>query len=157
MDHDEMRPPTLLALPSYLAGHVARIGRRVLVESLAEHDLRLPHFAVLTGLADFGPLAQHDLADRLGLNRSHLVGYLDEIESRGLVGRERDPSDRRRQRVALTEDGCVLVRELQEVARRSQDEFLSVLTESERETLISLMRRVVTADDAAQSLSGQQV
>lgn len=66
------------------------------------HDLRLPHFALLTGLAEFGPLAQHDLADRLGLNRSHLVGYLDEVERRGLVARERDPEDRRRQRVALT-------------------------------------------------------
>jgi len=151
MDHDEMRPPTLLALPSYLAAHVARIGRRVLVEALAEHDLRLPHFAVLAGLSDLGPLAQHDLADRLGINRSHLVGYLDEIARRGLVGRERDSEDRRRQRVTLTEEGRVLVRRLQDIAQRSQEEFLHMLSPSERETLIALMRRVVTADDAAQA------
>jgi DNA-binding MarR family transcriptional regulator len=151
MEDRETRPPTLLALPSYLAGHVARIGRRVLVEALAEHDLRLPHFAVLTGLSDFGPLVQHTLADRLGLNRSHLVGYLDEIERRDLVHRERDPDDRRRQRVALTPPGRTLVRRLQEVAQRSQDEFLGVLSAAERETLISLMRRVVTADDQAQA------
>jgi DNA-binding MarR family transcriptional regulator len=151
MEHDELRPPTLLALPSYLAGHVARIGRRVLVEALAEHDLRLPHFAVLAGLSDFGPLAQHDLADRLGLNRSHLVGYLDEIEGRGLVGRERDPADRRRQRVTLTDSGRALAQRLTVVAQRSQDEFLNVLTEAERATLIKLMRRVVTADDEAQA------
>jgi DNA-binding MarR family transcriptional regulator len=149
MEHCEMRPPTLLALPSYLAGHVARIGHRVLVDALAEHDLRLPHFAVLAGLSDFGPLAQHALADRLGLNRSHLVGYLDEVERRGLVHRERDPDDRRRQRVALTPSGQTLVRRLQKVAHRSQDEFLQVLSESERETLVTLLRRVLTADDAA--------
>jgi DNA-binding MarR family transcriptional regulator len=149
MSPDGIRPPTLLALPSYLASHLAQIGRRVLADALAERGLRLPHFAVLTGLADFGPLAQHDLADRLGLNRSHLVGYLDEVESRGLVGRERDPGDRRRQRVALTEDGSVLAGELLAIARKSQTEFLGVLTEAERATLVDLMRRVVNADDAA--------
>ncbi|GAA3849657.1 MarR family winged helix-turn-helix transcriptional regulator [Amycolatopsis tucumanensis] len=149
MDDRETRPPTLLALPSYLAGHVARIGHRGLVAALAEHDLRLPHFAVLTGLSDFGPLAQHELADRLGLNRSHLVGYLDLLEQRGFVRRERDPADRRRQQAALTEPGLELVRHLQEVAHRSQEESLGVLSAEERRTLVELMRRVVVADDAA--------
>ncbi|NIH79792.1 MarR family winged helix-turn-helix transcriptional regulator [Amycolatopsis viridis] len=145
----ETRPPTLLELPSYLAGHVARIGHRGLVAALAEHGLRLPHFAVLTGLSDFGPLAQHVLADRLGLNRSHLVGYLDLLAERGFVGRERDPQDRRRQRAALTAEGRELVRRLQDLARRSQEESLGVLSTSERRTLVELMRRVVVADDAA--------
>jgi DNA-binding MarR family transcriptional regulator len=149
MSADGIRPPSLLALPSYLASHLAQIGRRGLADALAERGLRLPHFAVLTGLADFGPLAQHDLADRLGLNRSHLVGYLDEVESRGYVARERDPGDRRRQRVALTEDGRTVADELLWLAQESQQEFLGVLTEAERETLIGLMRRVVNADDAA--------
>ncbi|MEV5302135.1 MarR family winged helix-turn-helix transcriptional regulator [Amycolatopsis methanolica] len=117
--------------------------------ALAEHDLRLPHFAVLTGLSDFGPLAQHALADRLGLNRSHLVGYLDLLERRGFVRRERDPADRRRQRAALTESGRELVRRLREVAHRSQEESLGVLSTEERRTLVELMRRVVVADDAA--------
>jgi DNA-binding MarR family transcriptional regulator len=151
MSPDGIRPPTLLALPSYLASHLAQIGRRVLADALAERGLRLPHFAVLTGLADFGPLAQHDLADRLGLNRSHLVGYLDEVERRGLVGRERDPEDRRRQRVTLTDDGHALAGELLALAKRSQREFLGVLSDDERETLVELMRRVVNADDAARS------
>jgi DNA-binding MarR family transcriptional regulator len=147
MDDVEIRPPTLLALPSYLAGTVARIGHRLLVDALARHDLRLPHFAVLAALSDFGPQAQHELADRLAINRSHLVGYLDDVERRGLVQRDRDLEDRRRQRVALTPSGRAQVRRLHEVARRSQAEFLQVLTESERATLIRLLRRVLDADD----------
>jgi DNA-binding MarR family transcriptional regulator len=149
-DLTPLRPPTLLALPSYLAGHVARIGHRALVETLKEYGLRLPHFAVLAGLGDFGPLAQHELADRLGLNRSHLVGYLDEVERQHLVRRERDPRDRRRQRVALTPEGTARLTELKALADRSQDEFLDALTEPERETLIGLMHRILTRDDAAQ-------
>lgn len=150
MEHSEPRPPTLLALPSYLAGHVARIGHRKLADALAEHDLRLPHFAVLAGLSDFGPLAQHDLADRLRLRRPHLGGYIDQIERLGLVRRERDPQDRRRQRVALTPAGTRLVRHLTKVAGAAQDDLLVGLSEAERDTLTELLRRVVSADDAAQ-------
>jgi DNA-binding MarR family transcriptional regulator len=147
MEPSSARPPTLLALPSYLAGHVARIGHRTLVDALAQDGLRLPHFAVLTGLSDFGPQAQHVLADRLGLNRSHLVGYLDDVEQRGLVRRERDPDDRRRQRAGLTPAGQALAQRLQAVATDSQDEYLQVLSPAERSTLVDLLRRIVSADD----------
>ncbi|MFD4526740.1 MarR family winged helix-turn-helix transcriptional regulator [Streptomyces sp. NPDC058470] len=148
-DSSALRPPTLLALPSYLAGHVARIGHRALVEALKEHGLRLPHFAILAGLGDFGPLAQHELADRLGLNRSHLVGYLDEVEQQDLVRRDRDPGDRRRQRVALTAAGEKRLKDLKKVADHSQTDFLDGLSDTERETLITLMRRIVAMDDRA--------
>jgi DNA-binding MarR family transcriptional regulator len=144
---NELRPPTLLGLPSYLAGAAARVGHRLLVEALATHELRLPHFAVLTALSDFGPLPQHELADRLAINRSHLVGYLDDIEQRGLVQRERDPQDRRRQYVALTPSGRAQLRRLHDVALRSQAEFLQALTEHEQQTLITLLRRVLNAND----------
>jgi DNA-binding MarR family transcriptional regulator len=139
----ELRPPTLLALPTYLASHVGYLGRRHLVAVLAEHDLRLQHFAVLMALSDFGPLVQHELAERLGLNRSHLVGYLDEIEDRGLVARRRDPADRRRQHVALTEAGTALVADLVPVVARANDELLAPLSADERRSLVELLQRVV--------------
>jgi DNA-binding MarR family transcriptional regulator len=48
------------------------------------------HAAILAALSDFGPLAQYELADRLDIQRSHLVGYVDLLEQRELVQRERD-------------------------------------------------------------------
>lgn len=149
MNAGARRPTTLLNLPSYLVSHIANIGPRRLIGALAERNLRPPHFAVLTALSDLGPLAQHELADCLGLNRSHLVGYLDDIEQHGFVRRVRDPEDRRRQRVALTPSGRTLQRRLLVVAQRSQAEYLQVLSESERQTLIALLRRVLVADDEA--------
>ncbi|MFE6975026.1 MarR family winged helix-turn-helix transcriptional regulator [Streptomyces sp. NPDC057682] len=141
------RPPSLLALPSYLAGHMARIGHDVLVEAVGQHGLRLPHFATLTALADFGPLPQHVLADRLGFQRSHLGGYLDTIEERGLVRRTRDRSDRRRQLVELTSEGVQLQRLLWRVAQESQESFLGCFSPEERDTLTTLLRRLLDADD----------
>ncbi|MGY4720078.1 MarR family winged helix-turn-helix transcriptional regulator [Naumannella huperziae] len=144
--NESRRPPTLMRLPSYVAGHVSTIGKRPLVERLAEHGLRLPHFAVLVGLRDFGPTAQHELADRLGFNRSHLVGYLDHLENGGLLARARDSADRRRQYAELTSAGTKLTTELIDVAESTERAQLGALSSSEIKTLTALLARVVEGE-----------
>lgn len=146
-----LRPPTLLGLPSYLAGQVQRITHRQLVGELAAHGYALPHFAVIAALGDFGPLPQHELADRVRFNRSHLVGYLDRLEDQGHVARTRDPDDRRRQHVALTRTGDRLRQELVGAALRTETKAISVLTDPERQTLMRLLQKVVDAADGVDS------
>lgn len=143
-----MRPPSLLALPSYLASQVSKFGRRHLEVALAEHDLVLIHHGVLAALDDFGHLSQQQLADALDFDKSHLVAHIDLLQSRGLVGRTQDPADRRRNQVALTPAGRELVDRLRSVALESQKGFLQTLGPAERDTLISLLRRVLDANDA---------
>jgi DNA-binding MarR family transcriptional regulator len=122
-----------------------------MITAVTDADLRLPHFATLTALADFGSLPQHELADRLRLTPSQLVGYLDTVEGRGLVHRTRDPADRRRQLVALTPEGAHIQRRLLETAQQTQDQFLACLTPTERTQLSRLLRRVLVADDHTHS------
>ena len=71
-----------MGLPSYLAGSVARIGRDHLVSTLDAHELRLPQYAVLAALNDFGPLAPHELATRLQADRSHVSTYVEALARR---------------------------------------------------------------------------
>ncbi|MHC9046836.1 MarR family winged helix-turn-helix transcriptional regulator [Microbacterium saperdae] len=144
------RPLTLLGLPSYLAGHVSTLAKRPLIARLLEHGLRLPHFAVLVGLRDFGPTAQHDLAEHLGFNRSHLVGYLDHLEEGGNLVRTRDTEDRRRQYAELTASGTKLAEDLIEVANTTERTQLAALSDDEIDTLTSLLARVVRADTRLQ-------
>ena len=152
MENLSVRPPTLLAFTPYLAASVAHLGRRLAEGVLAEHDLRLPHFAVLAALADFGPLAQHELADRLDGNRSHLVGYVDHLQSRGLVRRERDARDRRRQHVTLTAEGTAQLGLIGDDLRHADETFLAALTDCDRQTLTGLLRRVLEANDQSRQL-----
>jgi DNA-binding MarR family transcriptional regulator len=147
------RPPSLVAEPSYLASQVSKYGRRLLERGLRERGLALVHHAVLTALSDLGPLSQQQLADSLDIDKSHLVRPIDDLEQRGAVTRERDPSDRRRNRVALTRPGSALVRELRPIGRRSQQGFLDALSPAERETLVSLLQRVLAANDDARAKS----
>lgn len=144
------RTPALLALPTYVLTKLARHGQRLTQESIASHGLLLPHFSVLTTLDGLGPLAQHELADQLGLNRSHLVHYVDELENREAIRRERDPEDRRRQVVSLTPAGRTLLTQLRTPINEVQERFLAVLSEPERETLMELLTRLLEhADETA--------
>jgi DNA-binding MarR family transcriptional regulator len=144
-----VRPPTLLSLPSYLAGNVSRVGHRLLLRALEEEGLLLSHHAVLAALRDFGPLAQHEMADRLDVDRSQVVGFVDRLEAKGLVTRTRDADDRRRVVIALTTDGRKAERRITSAARRSQADLMGTLSTSEQEHLLTLLRRVLDAHDAA--------
>lgn len=149
MPDRDLRPPSLLAQPSYLASQVSKFGRRHLEAALSEHGLLLGHEAVLSALDDFGSLSQQELADALDFDKSHLVGRIDMLESRGLVTRTQDPSDRRRNKVTLTPEGQALVDQLRPVALESQRGFLDSLSPAEQATLISLLRKILAANDAA--------
>jgi DNA-binding MarR family transcriptional regulator len=144
-----VRPPTLLSIPSYLAGNVARAAIRTLWSSLAEHGLRLNHHAVLVALHDFGPMAQHEIADRLDVDRSQVVGFADRLERDGFVTRGRDPRDRRRVLISITAEGAAAERRVTDAARAAQSAVFASLSSSEHAQLVGLLRRVLDAHDTA--------
>lgn len=150
---DGQRPPSLLAYPSYLAGQVAKIAQRDIVTALAEHGLGLHHLAVLSALADFGTLSQQQLADRLDIDKSHMVGFIDTLDERSLVTRERDATDRRRHQIALTREGRALTQRLHRVSQSAQDCF-DVLSQGDRDRLVALMKKVLDSYDTARSEGG---
>jgi MarR family transcriptional regulator, lower aerobic nicotinate degradation pathway regulator len=112
-------------------------------------QMRFPHFAVLTCLEDFGPASQREISERLRLDPSDLVGFVDWLEAAGLVERRRDERDRRRYAVDLTAAGH-RAREL--VARRTERtnaELLAGLSPEEREQLRELLLRALRALEGA--------
>lgn len=146
---DRPRPPSLMALPTYLAGHAARLGHEQHVELLKSHGLALPHHAVLIALTDYGALAPHELAACLTMRRAHVSTYVEALVGQGLVGREPDPDDRRSHRVQLTAAGRELAGELAVGAARVQEDFLGGLSERERSQLVALLTKIVSHAEAA--------
>ena len=81
--------------------------------AMAEIGVKPAHYGIFTVLDAEGPSPQTRLAAALQIDRGQLVGLIDELESGGLVLRERDLDDRRRQAITLTAAG----RERLETAR----------------------------------------
>ena len=98
--------------------------RRVF-QAVNEHSKRAEKETGITGpqlwaiktIAEFAPIKGAELARRMYLHPTTIVGILDRLEARGLVVRTRSKVDRRIVEVDLTEQGQTLVASAPEVAQ----------------------------------------
>jgi DNA-binding MarR family transcriptional regulator len=81
------------------------IVQEALRTALAGSGLRPRHCQLLMHAAQTGSATQQDLMEALDVDASVLVGLLNDLEAEGFVQRVRDPADRRRHIVALSERG----------------------------------------------------
>jgi DNA-binding MarR family transcriptional regulator len=100
------------------------------------------HVRLLAALDEFGTASQADLGRRTEIDRSDVVGAVNELVARGLVDRTPDPHDRRRNVIAITPAGQARLAELDSVLAAVQDAVLEPLTERERTTLVRLLQKL---------------
>jgi DNA-binding MarR family transcriptional regulator len=79
--------------------------------------LTSPQLWAMKVLGEAGPLRLSDLARRMYLHPSTLVGIVDRLEARGYVTRTRSVTDRREIAVALTDEGRETAEKTPEVAQ----------------------------------------
>src|ERR1700743_179087 len=121
-------------LLSQLGTHAAlAFGRRIKGCGISP-----PHVGILRWIRDNEGENQRQLASHLGVLPSRLVLLLDELESKGLVMRERSAQDRRNQQLRLTRKGARLLEKVEVIATAHEADLGAALIESERETLIDL-------------------
>jgi DNA-binding MarR family transcriptional regulator len=120
---------------------------RVRSESALEGlGLRPRHLVALTVLREQGGSTQQALAGTLRIDRTNLVGLLNDLEARDLVARRRSEEDRRRHLVALTADGERLLDEAEEALGAAEDDVLRALDAEDRATLATLLQRATRED-----------
>ena len=106
--------------------------------------LKLRQVMLLSYLRAGAPALQQQLCESLWLDPNNCVLLLNEMEELGLVERRRDPSDRRRHVVDITDEGRVALERAERAQESIGDELLSARSDDERATLRSLLSRVVT-------------
>jgi DNA-binding MarR family transcriptional regulator len=114
----------------------------VYAESAKEYGLT-PQQGQLLCVLMAQPYGMSELSAVLGLAKSSLTGLVDRTERNGLVQREQDASDTRAVRVALTEQGRELVEGFYAQTCRRVEKLPVGLSVAERDTLTSLLGRVV--------------
>lgn len=88
-----------------------------------------------------------DIAALMHVSGSAITQLVDSLVTAGLLARQADPTDRRRQIVALTDQGRIRLAELNEARLLSLDRLLSPLSVSELETLRSLLGKISGGDE----------
>lgn len=130
---------------SFAALLLAQLGAhaaRRFAERLSPLKLTPPHAGILRRLAQESGLSQRELATRLGMHASRLVGIVDEMESLGLVAREGNADDRRTYSLQITPKGMETLAEIGKISWQHNESLCVALNEEERKTLVNLLQRI---------------
>jgi DNA-binding MarR family transcriptional regulator len=130
-------------------GYLLRVAydhaHRVKVEEMPE-AARPRDYSMLVALQTTGPISQQQLAEKMRVNRTLVVGIVDELERRGWVERRRDPDDRRSYRLHVTAAGEAAVAEMGPRVKAASGIMAARLTDADRTRLHELLRAVITSD-----------
>ena len=105
--------------------------------------MRLKQFMALNYLHHMPGVGQRQLGDMLMLDAINCVLLLNDIEAAGWAERRRDPDDRRRHIVEITDSGREALFRAEIALDGLEDEVLGALSSEERDTLRDLLGRVM--------------
>jgi len=107
--------------------------------------VRVPEWRVLACLVDHPPMMVTELAELALLEQSRMSKIIDQMNKRGLVIRVPSESDRRRVRVALTEQGRALAQDLVEQAKSHEAALLTSLADTDAARVKPVLQALLRA------------
>lgn len=131
--------------PGLMLALLGAEAMRRLRDAHTAHGLAPRQFEILGLLHDRGPLGQGELAQIMNIAPSILVTQLNPLDADGLIVRERDPGDRRRHLVTLTDAGQTRLQQASQSQRDVEDTLFATLDERQREQLRQLL--LIVRDD----------
>jgi MarR family transcriptional regulator, lower aerobic nicotinate degradation pathway regulator len=143
---ESLLPAALRDRTSFVLIKLAALARQGCVEQLAAVGLSQHQHAILCCLDEFGQASQKGIGTRLGIDGGDLVAFVDGLQQAGLITRERDERDRRRQILALTPTGRRVLRRVEKLMDAAEAGALAALTEKQRALLRAYATEVLGAD-----------
>src|ERR1039457_1368993 len=140
MDENSTGPILLLTQLSRL------VSRRSTPELLGQ---TLKELAALSFLRDYEETTQQALTDGLCIDANYCVLLLNDLEAADYVERRRDPVDRRRHIVSLTDQGRKALHQAEAAQQTLEDKILVALDPEERSTLAHLLRKAIDGQGGA--------
>ena len=136
-----------LALLRFLS-HATRLLDQLLSETAAAWQISLPEVRILLFLSCVPALdTARDVAVHCGMSKASVSGNVLKLVTRGLLTAEMDLSDRRFQRLALTEQAEPVVDAIREAVGRFREEILAPLAPEERALFLRLLAPITDASE----------
>ncbi|WP_029685846.1 transcriptional regulator SlyA [Tatumella saanichensis] len=122
---------------------LVRTWRAVIDNRLKPLGLTQTLWVTLHNISQLPPeQSQIQLAKAIGVEQPSLVRTLDQLEKKGLISRTPCAEDRRAKRITLTDKATPVIQELEGVINRSREDILQGLSDTEINTMISLISRL---------------
>jgi MarR family transcriptional regulator, lower aerobic nicotinate degradation pathway regulator len=141
-------PERMRDRPTWLISRAYARANGLLQEGFAQGGggLRGYHYRLLAALDEWGPASQAALGRGTGIDRSDVTAALVDLEERGLVRRDVNQADRRRNIVSITAAGTSQLEALDSVLDGIQERLLARLSQDERRQFVTLVRRIANGD-----------
>ncbi len=126
----------------FLISDVARLLRTAFDRRVRGLGLTRSQWLVINRLSRRPGSTQSELAEMLEVEKATAGRMVDRMEKKGWVVRRSDAGDRRVNRLHLTDEAEMIQLRLAQIAERTVDDALSLLSAGEREAFSEVMRRV---------------
>ena len=130
-----------------MAGHLVRRLNQISVAVFADRmaamgvELTPVQFAALSSIRQNPGIDQATLAGAIAYDKATLGGVIDRLETKALIQRTVSPHDRRARVLTLTDAGEAMFQRVAPEVAELQNDILSGLDASEREQLLTLLRK----------------
>ena len=126
----------------FLISDVARMMRTAFDRRVRRLGLTRSQWLVINRLHRRPGATQSELAEMLEVEKATAGRMVDRMEKKGWVVRRPDATDRRVNRLHLTDEADLLQVQLAQIADRTVDDALALLSPRERDRFSESMRRV---------------
>jgi DNA-binding MarR family transcriptional regulator len=124
--------------------HTADFVRRRVAAAVEPSGITLQQFNVLRILRGAGNegIATLEVAERMVEQTPGITRLLDRLEAKGLVRRQRCPTDRRQNLCWITPKGAALLAQLDEPSLRASEACVGNLSRTDQATLLRLLEAI---------------
>jgi DNA-binding MarR family transcriptional regulator len=120
-------------------------SRRLSEESLKTLKITFPQFGVLLRLSFQDNITQKELSDIMDTDTTTIMVICDSLQKKGFLKRMKDPSDRRVNRLILTEKGKNVVSKAYPLMMRRYAFFANSISRKELETITPILDELYSA------------
>lgn len=142
--------------PSHLLHRAQQVAGDLHIDIFGPSGLTQRQLAVLAVLSAKGGVSQTDLVSKTGIDRSTLAEMVARMEAKGLMLREKSPTDSRAKSVTLTTAGKEAIDDALPKLKAIDQAVLGHLPASRRDSLLDLLTRIVLPELSKKSVKAEK-
>lgn len=127
------------SLIGFLVYDAQRSIYKVLESALRPYDLTPGQWNLINQLDRAGELSQKELAEKTRKEQATITRYLDTLERKGLIVRNKHKTDRRAHVVSITQEARDLIKEVEPATLVAAQALIEDINQQELDTFVSVL------------------